>query len=231
MFSGKKDEISIKYSAGVKHFVHILGEMGAEISYPGCVVGCGDGSEVLYLENKLELQVFGLDLSVRNIHCDNLKIIQSDALLIPLPSDSVGFVFCHHVLEHVSDPDRCLKEIYRILVPGGLLYLGTPNKRRVIGYLGSRTARWQDKFLWNIKDYHARILGRFENELGAHAGFTDEELFNLASRYFESTRLTEQYLSFKYGQKLPGFLMAIVLNEKLIGRLSPSNYLLCEKAN
>lgn len=40
--------------------------------------------------------------------------------------DSVDFFVCSHVLEHVSDDGRALKELYRILVPGGRGIIMTP---------------------------------------------------------------------------------------------------------
>lgn len=37
-----------------------------------------------------------------------------------------GAVFCHSVLEHVDEPWAALREISRILAPGGVLILGVP---------------------------------------------------------------------------------------------------------
>lgn len=41
--------------------------------------------------------------------------------------ESFGFVHSSHVIEHLTDPNSFLKEIYRILVPGGYLLLTTPD--------------------------------------------------------------------------------------------------------
>ncbi len=38
---------------------------------------------------------------------------------IPLPGDSYEVIFCNHVMEHVKDDLQCMKEIYRIMKPGG----------------------------------------------------------------------------------------------------------------
>ena len=54
-----------------------------------------------------------------------------------------------------------------------------------------------------LVDYRARMHGRFENSLGAHAGFTGGGLIELTSEYFSTVRLvTGDYLRFKYGGKL-----------------------------
>lgn len=44
---------------------------------------------------------------------------------IALPDESVDFIICSHVLEHV-DPDRALPQLKRILRPGGTLLLMFP---------------------------------------------------------------------------------------------------------
>ena len=49
-----------------------------------------------------------------------------DATSIPVESASFDAVLCTEVLEHVPDPDLVLKEIGRILKPGGHLFLTAP---------------------------------------------------------------------------------------------------------
>ena len=38
---------------------------------------------------------------------------------------------------------------------------------------------------WNATDWRRRLFGRFENALGAHAGFTDRELGGLLASAFD----------------------------------------------
>lgn len=47
----------------------------------------------------------------------------------PLLSDSQDFVIACHVLEHMPNPLKALLEIFRVLKPGGILYLSIPDKR------------------------------------------------------------------------------------------------------
>lgn len=49
-----------------------------------------------------------------------------DILDIPFTPDTFDFVICNHVLEHVADADRALREIHRVLRPGGRAVLQTP---------------------------------------------------------------------------------------------------------
>ena len=46
---------------------------------------------------------------------------------LPLVDRAFEVVFCTEVLEHLEDPVRCLRELRRVLVPGGRLVLSVPN--------------------------------------------------------------------------------------------------------
>ena len=45
---------------------------------------------------------------------------------IPIRSESLDGVLCNEVLEHVNEPSDALKDIHRVLKPGGLLYITVP---------------------------------------------------------------------------------------------------------
>ena len=44
-----------------------------------------------------------------------------DGVHLPFNSQAVDLVYCHQSLEHVHSPQKLVKEIQRILVPGGTL--------------------------------------------------------------------------------------------------------------
>ena len=48
-----------------------------------------------------------------------LADLHFDLHAIPLENDRFDVVFCNHVLEHVSDDAQCLRELYRVMKPGG----------------------------------------------------------------------------------------------------------------
>ena len=52
--------------------------------------------------------------------------IQLDLQAIDLPDASVDVVLTPHVLEHVPDTDRALAELFRVIAPGGRMYLQVP---------------------------------------------------------------------------------------------------------
>jgi hypothetical protein len=84
--------------------------------------------------------------------------------------------------------------MHRVLSEGGAYCIGTPNRLRLIGYLGSKDATCREKLAWNVADWMAQARGRFRNEFGAHAGFSSVELKEMLEGVFgETTEITLQY--------------------------------------
>jgi SAM-dependent methyltransferase len=52
---------------------------------------------------------------------------ESDIQDMPLENESFDTVFSAEVLEHVPDPEKALREIYRVLKPGGKLVMSIPH--------------------------------------------------------------------------------------------------------
>ncbi len=46
--------------------------------------------------------------------------VKADILDLPFDDESFDVVFCNHVLEHIEDDTKAMKELYRILKPGGM---------------------------------------------------------------------------------------------------------------
>ena len=56
------------------------------------------------------------------------RVVVATAESLPLASASFDLVHCYSTLEHLSDAARAVREMVRVLRPGGLLYLHTPNR-------------------------------------------------------------------------------------------------------
>ncbi len=75
----------------------------------------------------------------------------SDLASIPVPGGSFGAVLCTEVLEHHPEPIVVVKELARILEPGGVLILTAPLGSGIhqepYHYYGGYTPWWYERFL------------------------------------------------------------------------------------
>lgn len=58
----------------------------------------------------------------------NVPVVAGRAEELPFPDASFDFINICEVFEHVDDPLRMLREVYRTLAPGGLVYMSVPNR-------------------------------------------------------------------------------------------------------
>lgn len=141
------------------------------------VVGCGNGREAHALAASLRCNVTGIDLRDQfdPRAAAEVQLQRADATALPFDTATFDFVYSYHVLEHIPCYRDALSEMNRVLAKGGGLWIGTPNRTRLIGDIGS-SATLRHAISWNAADWSARLTGRFRNEFGAHAGFTLQEL-------------------------------------------------------
>jgi len=96
-------------------------------------IGCGDGGLALYIKEQCSLkEIFGIDVSPKAVRLAKQNGVRSfvvdvDNYKFPFPNDYFDGVFCGEIIEHLFDPDHMLKEIKRVLAPGGVCVITTPN--------------------------------------------------------------------------------------------------------
>lgn len=189
------------------------------------VVGCGEGIEAAILAQRLDAKVVGIDVE-NNFDKEASKFAAletGDAENLLFKDETFDFVFSYHALEHIQNPKKALKEIHRVLKKGGGFWIGTPNKSRIVGYIGGKNTSLAEKVKWNLADWKARLAGKFENELGAHAGFTAKELYRLLSEVFPETEdQTKTYFREIYAN-YPG-LIKFIESSNLSQFIYPSVY-------
>lgn len=93
-------------------------------------VGCGDGNLALYLR-LADAELTAFDVSAANLERARQrgydKVCQGDVRAgLPFPDQSFDIMVCSHVLEHLLEPRPLVKDIRRVLRPGGLLVAGVP---------------------------------------------------------------------------------------------------------
>lgn len=101
-------------------------------------IGCGEGYGVAELARRAA-RVIALDIDpgvVRGARQryggERIAWLSAMAESLPIADGAIELVTCFQVLEHVRDPERFFGEVYRVLAPGGVLLLTTPNRQAVL---------------------------------------------------------------------------------------------------
>lgn len=192
------------------------------------VVGSGNGTEVACLgEHFPNSTVYGIDMVTEKTEYKNYVIEQGDAENMRFGNNEFDLLYSYHVLEHVSNPAKVISEMRRVLQDDGQLLIGTPNRRRLIGYLSGDATLW-DKIKWNFKDWKDMLRGRFRNELGAHAGFTHQEMQTLLSKEFSEVKnVTRDYYEEIYKTKKR--MVSLIYKLRMHNLLLPAVYYTAKK--
>lgn len=146
---------------------------------PGSVVadiGTGTGylakklAETAGLVNAIDisqamLEVARKDLSPKEL--ETIQLIEGDAHDLPLEDDSQDMVYANLLLHHLLEPSLAIKDIYRILKPGGSLVISDIDRHN---------------YQWAKNEKSDVWLGIERNEIKEwfhEAGFKDIEVSNL----------------------------------------------------
>ena len=90
-------------------------------------IGCSQGHITQKLGEGFGM-VVGLDLADEVGRRPGFHFVQADGCQLPLRSATFDVILLNHVLEHVPSPQSLLDETWRVLRPGGICYLATPNR-------------------------------------------------------------------------------------------------------
>lgn len=98
-------------------------------------VGCGRGFYLKTLKTLWpDLEVTGIDLNQKYLDqakkfLGNLEVqlVCADATKLPFKDNSFDRIIATEVLEHISDDQKAIAEMYRVLKPGGIAIVTVPN--------------------------------------------------------------------------------------------------------
>ncbi len=105
------------------------------------VIGCGSAADEAYhVQHATNTFVIGVDLEGRQErhNSDDLQLLRCNAEQLLFRNSTFNAIYSYHTLERVKDDQTMLKEMQRVLAIGGIAYVGTPNKLRLIGYIAGR---------------------------------------------------------------------------------------------
>ena len=157
-------------------------------------VGCGEGYGSAILAEKAA-HVVSIDISEEAVaHASaaypmkNVEFQCMPAEQIPFSDNSFDVIVCFELIEHTRDHIAVMNAMRRVLRPGGILILSTPNKRIVSP--GSPTP---------LNKYHLREFSVAETRRLCHSFFADVEFFTQENPFGKSRRLIRRAMALDFG--------------------------------
>lgn len=96
--------------------------------------GCGVGYGTAMLGDAGAAEAVGVDISAAAVEAasdgapSNTSFLTGDVRALPFDDGRFDFVVCYEVIEHVDRQDEVIAELARVLAPGGVLALSSPNR-------------------------------------------------------------------------------------------------------
>lgn len=132
-FRSEYDYALFEYYRSAK-VLKFLEQAGVPVGGSVLDAGCGGGGMPLSFAEEAR-HVVGIDLAPRfgdaghtlaaERGLTNLHFARADGQALPFPDASFDLVLSHAVIEHVADAARYMRELARVLKPGGTMYLST----------------------------------------------------------------------------------------------------------
>lgn len=146
-------------------------------------IGCGSGTISLYLASKgykvkgIDISKNAIDASIKSAENIGLKNVTFEVCEFPnrIPSGKYDMVYFSEVIEHLPDDELALQKIYKLLKPGGTLFLSTPSKNAPLYRLGY--AKKFDKEVGHLRRY---AVGELSDKL-KRRGFTIKKVYKRES--------------------------------------------------
>ena len=96
----------------------------------------------------------GLDYTTTDLNSP-LADVKADICDLPFADDSFDIILCNHVLEHIPDDRKAMKELYRVMKPGGWGIFQVPQDLK-------REHTFEDDTITDKKE-RARIFGQYDH--------------------------------------------------------------------
>ncbi len=96
--------------------------------------GCGSGQYVLELTRQLGLDAHGVEFNEAKVAAAHqqpdlrTRVSRGNVQALASSSEAWDYAMLNEVLEHVPDDRAALAEVYRVLKPGGILFIFSPNR-------------------------------------------------------------------------------------------------------
>lgn len=104
---------------------------GTGVLVPHLLMAMSGSGEVVELDSSAEM----LDVGRGKEFPNNVSFLETDIHSVPLPDESFDRVICNAAFPHFDDKPKSLREMVRLLRPGGILVVSHPIGREAVNAL------------------------------------------------------------------------------------------------
>jgi predicted SAM-dependent methyltransferase len=139
-----------------------------------------------------------------NLRCRKLAsidVVDDGEKLKTIRDGSQDFVVVNHLLEHTQDPIAALGTFFRVLKPGGVLYMSLPDKRYTFDRSRPETPLnhlWEDHLLGPERSRK----GHYEEFVAAVEGLTDQTAIRDRAEHFQKNDYSIHFHVWTQGEML-----------------------------
>jgi SAM-dependent methyltransferase len=211
------------FRSRVEKAAHILEELirvgiRREAKLRALCAGCGLGfvpyiiarhTAWTYIAGELDEERVNLHPWVRR----RVKMLRLDVTTMPFRDNTFDLVICNHVIEHVPAWETLAQELHRVVRPGGIVYVATPNIYRPKVPL---------RILLNSKKHLAR-----DTRIALHLGFALHELRKVFAHFAHLYNFNRTHAALT----CPPYLRPLlpILPDLVYDYLLPTNVIICRK--
>lgn len=161
----------------------------SEYLRPSMVVldaGCGTGAEFSHDWKQAVRRLVGCDLNGAERNPNISEAVRCNLCDLPFADATFDLIFSRYVLEHLPEPGAVFREWARVLKPGGLLIVLTPNKYHYVPLVSRMTSH------------------RFHQQVGKIRGCNAEDIFPTV--YHANSRREIERLAASAGLRIVRFI-------------------------
>ena len=219
-----------------RHFIAYI-EASKLISGTVLEIGSGEGYGVSELSKKAQKYIaidkYDTPIDEELKKNNNIEFFEMNVPPLDFPENSVDFIVTFQVIEHIQEDEEFIKEIYRVLKPGGKLILTTPNRLMSL----SRNP-------WHVREYSPEemreILNNSFKNINIKGIFGNEKVMKYYNENKKSVDKIRRFDLFKLEKNLPRWMLQIPydilnrfnrhklqdFNEKLVKDIKYTDYII-----